>query len=220
MANPKFNISTVAPHLCQPIADLVGRLIGRRYVGGNWISTNFYESGYAASALLLICALLESMIQRDRYFLLREKPRTRCESAIANYARRSLKYRRYRHLRELFDVRNAIAHNHMWEISYTLKPGGGEQHRSSRLVPGTHQLSTPPDPANRVPRTKLVRLHLMPSTIDRTDVVKALNVSIHFLDHLAAKGTNPVNMADDTFGVNGQRHAFRNLPNLLQETTQ
>ncbi len=215
----EFIISTVAPHLSQPIADQVEALIQRTFRPGDWISAGFYESGYSASIILLTCATLESLTQRDRYFLMQKRPGARCESNIANYARVNLKYRRYRHLGELFDVRNAIAHNHMWEVSYVLKPRGGRQHRRTRLVEGSHRLSDPPNPLTRVPRSARIGMRLVPSTLDRTDVIKALRASIHFLDHLGGKGTNPVKFADEIIVLRGERLELRRLPDILEEST-
>lgn len=191
-------IPVVAPHLQQPVADLVGKLVARGYRPGDRVSANFYENGYSAAAILLLVAMIESMLQRDRYFLQRTKPSLKLSGDSAKYLKERLKYRGHARVRELFDLRNALAHNHMWEIQYTLPRAGGRTHRKSKLVPGSHQLKTVPSPSARIPRTRTVGFNLLPARVDRTDLIKALDVFNHALKHLHKKEQCPVPFLDDT----------------------
>lgn len=146
-------ISVVAPHLQQPIADFVSKLIARGFQPGDRVSANFYENGYSAATILLLVTMIESMLQRDRYFLQQSKPGLKVSGNSSKYLKETLRYRRHSHVSELFDLRNALAHNHMWEVEYTLPHTGGRLHRQSKLVPGSHQLKNPPSQNAKVPRT-------------------------------------------------------------------
>lgn len=210
-------ISVVAPHLQQPVADFVGKLIVRGYRPGDRISANFFENGYSAAAILLLAAMIESMLQRDRYFLQQVKPGLKLSGESAKYLKETLKYRRYTRVRELFDLRNALAHNHMWEIQYTLPGAGGRLHRQSKLVPGSHQLKITPSPSARIPRTRTVGFNLLPARIDRTDLVKALDVFNHALEHLHKKEQRPVCFLDSTIVFGKQKSLpFRQLVEVLR----
>jgi hypothetical protein len=210
-------ISVVAPHLQQPIADLAAKLVSRGFRPGDRVSANFYENGYSAAAILLLAAMIESMLQRDRYFLQRSKPGLKVSGDSAKYLKETLRYRRHSHVRELFDLRNALAHNHMWEIEYTLPSAGGRAHRQSKLVPGSHQLKSAPSPNSRVPRTRVVKFNLLPARVDRTDLVKALDVCNHALDHLHKKEQRPVSSLTDTVVFGKERSLpFKKLVEVLR----
>jgi hypothetical protein len=209
-------ISVVAPHLQQPIADFVAKLIVRGFQPGDRVSANFYENGYSAGAILLLAAMIESMLQRDRYFLQQSKPSLKLSKDSSKYLKEMLRYRRHSHVRELFDLRNALAHNHMWEVDYTLPRIGGRAHRRSKLVPGLHQLRTPPSPNARIPRTPAVKFNLVPARVDRTDLVKALDVCNHALAHLYKKEQRPVQFLDETVICGRQRLHFRELAEILR----
>lgn len=202
------DISVVAPHLQQPVADLVAKLVARGYRPGDRVSTNFYENGYSAAGILLLAAMIESMLQRDRYFLQQSKPGLRLSADSSTYLKDTLRYRRHSHVRELFDLRNALAHNHLWEIQYTLPAAGGRSHRQSKLIPGSHRLKPEPSPTARIPRTKSVKFNLLPARVDRTDLVKAFDVFSHALDHLHKKEQRPVRFLDETVVF----REFRSLP--------
>jgi hypothetical protein len=212
-----INISVVAPHLQQPVADLVAKLIARGYRAGDRVSANFYETGYSAAAILLLAAMVESMLQRDRYFLQQAEPALKLSGDSANYLKETLRYRRHSHVRELFDLRNALAHNHMWEVAYTLPSAGGRAHRQSKLVPGSHRLKAAPSASARVPRTRAVRFNLLPARVDRTDLVKAFDVFCHALDHLHKKEQRPVRFVDSTVVFGTHRSLpFRKLAEMLR----
>jgi hypothetical protein len=164
--------------------------------------------------------MIESMIQRDRYFLKRHDPTAKACPVAADYLRSNLHYRRHKHVRELFDLRNAIAHNHIWEVEYVQPLTGERRHRKSTLMPETHRLPAValPRTGARVPRTSIVRFNLLPSRIDRTDLLKALSVSVHLLEFIAKKGTNPVNLArSTTIALLNQRLPFSDLVRVLRD---
>jgi len=209
-------ISVVAPHLQQPIADFVAKLVARGFQPGDRISANFYENGYSAAAILLLAAMLESMLQRDRYFLQQSKPGVKVSKDSSTYLKETLRYRRHSHVRELFDLRNALAHNHMWVIEYTLPSVGGRAHRQSKLVPNLHQLRTRLNLKARIHRTAAVRFNLLPARVDRTDLVKAFDVCGHALAHLHKKGQRPVRFLGDTVICGRQRLPFRDLGEIIR----
>lgn len=218
MQSSEMDISVLAPHLQQPIADLVTKLVATPYRQSDLISSNFYETGYSASAILLLAAMVESMIQRDRYFLLKAKPLMKVSEITSEYLKSTLHYRRHTHVRELFDLRNALAHNHIWEVEYTLPMTGGRMHTKSNIVPGTHRLKPPPKPNVRVPRTARIRFNLLSSRVDRTDLVKALEVCNHACAFLAIKGQRPVHVLRNSIEVSKNRTPFSNLLSVIQKT--
>lgn len=210
-SHPELLISVIGTQFYQPIADLISKLVSRRYQQPDRVGSNYYEGGYSAAIILLLAAAVESLIQRDRYFYRIANPSSRLSNIASDYSKSVLRYRRHRHLEELFDVRNSIAHNHLWEIEFTIPSKGGRQHRQSQVVSGTHRLRVVPPSTARIPRTKRLRLNLQPGRLDRTDVVKALAACLHFFSHLSSHGQRPIRLTTEIVGFKGKRLPFFDL---------
>lgn len=204
-------ISVIGPQLYQPIADLIGKLLARPYQQPDRISSNHFEGGYAAAIVVLLAATVESLVQRDRYFYTRAAPTTRPSAKVPEYMKLVHGYRRHAHLDELFEVRNTVAHNHLWEIRFATPAAGGRRHKGSSVVPNTHRLRAPPVVGARVPRTKRLRINLQPTRLDRTDVAKALAASLHLLQFLSAKGYGPVPLTAHRVSLCGKLLSFSDL---------
>jgi hypothetical protein len=204
-------ISVLGSQYYQPIVDLTERLLANEYQKPDRVSAGFRESGYAAAIIILSAAALESFVQRDRYFSSKGQGVPISELPVATYLEQANKYPRYRQVEELFDVRNAVAHNHIWLVNFENPSSGGRRHKSSALLPKTHRLKQIPAPQVKIPRSKLVRFNLNPVRLDRTDVQKALSVVIHALQFISTKGHNAVPLVSNTIGFRGQRVMFANL---------
>jgi len=208
---PEKIISVIGTQFYQPIADLISKLIVHPYSKPDRVGSNYYEGGYAASVILLLAASVESLIQRDRYFYRIANPGSKASNVVGEYAKAILKYRRHGYLGELFEVRNSIAHNHIWEIEFAIPPAGGRQHKRSQVVSGTHRLSEVPPPTTRIPRTQRLRLNLQPGRLDRTDVAKAFSACLHFLTYLSKRGQRPISLTTETVAFKGKRLPFSSL---------
>ena len=211
-------ISVIGTQFYQPITDLISKLIARPYQKPDRVGSNYYEGGYAASVILLLTASVESLIQRDRYFYLIANPASKVSNIAGEYSKTILKYRRHGYLDELFEVRNSIAHNHIWEIEFTIPRAGGRQHKLSKVVSGTHRLSAVPPPTTLIPRTQRLRLNLQPGRLDRTDVTKALSTCLHFLTHLSKQGQRPISLTNEIVAFQGKRIQFSSLFSEVKNT--
>lgn len=219
---PQQVISIVGAQLYQPIADLISNMISRPRQPSDRVSSNHFEGGYAAATILLLAVLIESFVQRDRYFLLQERskqrqgsksnPKAKLDTNVSGYLRQTLRYRRTTHIEELFDVRNAIAHNHVWRTDFLTPSSGGRRHVRSELVEGTHQLKSPIVSKAKIHRTKRLRLNLLPPRLDRTDVHRSLVTTVHVLDFIARRGHNRVPLTSTNVRILGRRVTFRELP--------
>jgi hypothetical protein len=208
---PEQIISVIGTQFYQPIADLISKLVARPYQKPDRVGSNYYEGGYSAAVILLLAASVESLIQRDRYFYRTANPASKPSNLVGEYSKVILRYRRHGYLEEVFEVRNSIAHNHIWEIEFATPPAGGRQHKRSQVVSGTHRLSAVPPLTTRIPRTQRLRLNLQPGRLDRTDVAKVLDASLHFLAHLSKRGQRPISLTTEIVAFKGKRLPFSNL---------
>ena len=216
---PEMSITVLASKFQQPIADLIDCLISREYAKPDRVGSNFCECGYSASAIILLVAMLESMIQRNRYFFKKNNPSVKTKPVAYQYLHETLRYRRYVQIQELFELRNSIAHNHLWEVKYTWHKVGGRQHKQSSIVPDTHRLSVLPPLNAKIPRTRIVRFNLQPSRIDRTDLAKTLSVAVHLLEFLSKKEIPPIGIARRVVVLRGgKRLPFSSLVQEVRDT--
>jgi hypothetical protein len=124
-------ITVVGGAYFQPIADLVVRLQTLSPVASpNEIHVSPRENGYAAAICLLSVVALESFLMRVRYFKHKEpKP-----NALIMFQNLYATYPRKDDVAEAFVVRDLLAHNHLWEVTYTWE----EEGNSVQLLEALH----------------------------------------------------------------------------------
>ena len=164
-------VSILGSSYFDPIADILDRWLSRPSHRPNAVQSGYYEHGYAASIILLLVAMFESYVVRVRYIQ---------RSAVPTTLRTAIDvllhlYPRLRHRKALTDVyvaRDAMFHNHLWEIEYSWggspamvlhgavkDPAFGDKKYSARVNHATR-------------RTKALGISVVPTRVDRRDVKK------------------------------------------------
>lgn len=202
-------ISVIGSQYLQPIADLLGAFLKRKPPKSDTVSSGYYEGAYVVSILLLLVAVVESMAARDRHF--NAKAPARKHTAVPEYMKELYRYRAYARLSELYVVRDAIFHNHVWVLQFLTRTSGSRKLLSANRVwwSGNDRLTQRLNP--RTFRTKLLRLNAIPSRMDRKDLLKAFDVAISSLRFLEQRGANPVQILRTTIGFQGARIPFSQL---------
>ncbi|MDO8547020.1 MAG: hypothetical protein Q7R68_06635 [Nitrospirales bacterium] len=210
---PEDAVSVIGGQLFQSITDLIGRMVARPYQKPDQVSSNYYEGGYAAAIIVMLAVAVESMVARDRYF----NPRARGyeRKAVPEYMREVHRYRRYVRLSELFVLRDAIVHNHVWKFCYVFRPQGGRRLVSALRVSwsGDGRLRERLNPKDL--RTKLLRANVIPMRMDRKDVLKTFEVALDVFSYLSERGAKPVRIAKEIVGFRGKPLPFSKLREML-----
>jgi hypothetical protein len=164
-------VSILGSSYFQPIANLVEQWKVFTPHRPNKVQSGFYESGYASSVILLLVAMFESYVVRLRFVQSSKVPvtsRTALEVVLAVFPR-------LRHKKALIDVyvlRDAIFHNHLWEIQYswggspTMVMHAAERHPAF----GDKKYQARVDPTRR--RTRALGVNVVPTRVDRRDARK------------------------------------------------
>ena len=177
------------------------------------VGAPFFEGGYAVAVIILLVAAVESFVARDRYFSCKQPSENRV--AVPEYMKEVYRYRGYKRLSELFVVRDAIIHSHVWVLKFALRKSGGRRFVSASRIgwSGNTRLIERLNP--KTYRTKLLRFNTIPSLMDRTDVIKAFEVVLAAFRFLAKSGANPLPIFPFPVRHQGQRLSFEELPNHL-----
>ena len=167
-------VTVVGSSYCQPIADLLDKLLARRRPRPNKVQSGFFESGYAASCVLLLVAMFESYVSRLRFVQgakIAASKRSAIDVVLAAYPR--LRYRKA--LMDVYVLRDLLIHNHLWEIEYEWGGSHPMVLRSASKHPayGHRMFEVRVNQITR--RTKALGLSVLPSRTDRTDVLKVFN---------------------------------------------
>jgi hypothetical protein len=206
-------ISIIGSQYFTPIAELIDKWVTRRPVRRDSVGAPFFEGGYAVATIILLVAALESFVARDRFFS-RQQPLSRFV-AVPEYMKEIYRYRGYKRLSDLFVVRDAIIHSHVWVQKFTISGSGRRRLVSAnrKSWSGNNRLEQRLN--SKTYRTKLLRLNAIPSRMDRTDVVKTFEVVFAALRFLEKKGANHIPVLPFLVQHQGQRLSFEALPKCL-----
>jgi hypothetical protein len=212
--SPDQLVTIVGSSYFQPIIDLLGRLMGQPKPASSEVQTSSHENGYCASLVLLLVAMLESYVMRVRYINRDRFPIKRI--SVVDYLRQLYSdYQRWNELIEIFVVRDVIAHNHLWEIDFAWSE------ESVMTLLQAEKESTAGDKkykkvVNEQKRTNALDLNILPTKIERTDVLKVFDIVWETLIFLESKNRNQCYVSHLYVRFNGQTRLFGELRDELR----
>jgi hypothetical protein len=173
-------ISIVGGAYFQPIADLVERLRAMPSPeDANEIHATRRENGYAASVCLLSVVAFESFLARARHL-----KRGKARGGLAVFEELYPTYPNHDEILEVFVMRDLLAHNHLWEIGFTWDADGPlHMMHATHVSGGDSKHRQCVDAMTR--RTKRLRVHTVPTRVDRRDaalVLKTVWDALEFMD--------------------------------------
>jgi hypothetical protein len=182
-------ITVVGSGYFQPILDLAERLVQKPRGKVNASRINGRENGYALSIVLLSVVMLESFVGRvsDLQARLGANGKTKAfRTSVPSYiAQLRRSFTLEKSLTEVFVLRDAIAHGHVWQLEVSSHERHGQLLRSAALGTqyGNEQFKRRVNPNTR--RTRALGLHVVPSAVGREEVIKVLDVIHRVLKFLA-----------------------------------
>jgi hypothetical protein len=212
MAKPAEQIvSILGSGYFQPIADLVERSLKWPVTKRGSVNALHYDNIYATSIILLMVASLESYATRLRYFHQAVAPGQRL--TIANYIKRIFSdFRSKKAVTEVFVLRDAIFHNHLWEIEFTWRP---MTLHSAKLLPHLEDLKFKAAVNHNTQRTRNLRLHLVPTQVTRRDALKVIDVVWKTLLFLERKNRKYCYVSDHHVPFRGHMRLFSEVHDAL-----
>jgi hypothetical protein len=182
-------ITVVGSAYFQPILDLSERLVQRPRERVTASRINQRENGYSLSIVLLSVVMLESFVGRisdlQQRLGQRGKGKANRRSVPTYIASLRKTFTLEKSLTEVFVLRDAIAHGHVWSLEVSTNERNGQVLRSAVLGTqyGNEQHKKRVHPTTR--RTRALGLHVVPSAVGRQEVIKVLDVIHRVLKFLA-----------------------------------
>jgi hypothetical protein len=168
MAAGSQGISVAGFSLISPLLQLVETLETASPVEPNEVQTGGWENGYSAAIVVLSVLLLESAINRLRYF---EKQEGRKPKPAEYFATISPTCELAKAVNEVFALRDVIVHSHVWDVRTRFIRGQGltfvEPPKIRKNYYGDQRFTKVMDPESRLSR--YLRFNFFPSRIWRHD---------------------------------------------------
>lgn len=204
-------VSILGSGYFQPIADLVERSLKWRVTTRGSVNALYYDNIYATSIILLMVAALESYATRLRYFHRTVAAGERL--TVANFIKRVFPgFRLQKSVTEVFVLRDAIFHNHLWEIDFTWRP---MTLRSAKLLPHREDAKFKAIIDHRTRRSRNLRLHLVPTQVTRRDALKVIDVVWKVLLFLEKKDRRYCYVSDHHVPFRGKMRLFTEVRDAL-----
>lgn len=210
------SVSILGSGYFQPVADLIDRSLRWPTTKRNPARALYYDNIYAVSVILLMVASLESYTTRLRYF--RGVSETKQKLTVAEYIKHIFPdFRLAKAVTEVFVVRDAIFHNHLWKIGFTWRPN---RLHSASLVSHREDRKFNRVVNQATRRTRNLRLHVVPTRIDRRDALKVIDVVWKTLIFIELKDRNFCYVSDHNVPFRGRMRPFREVRDVLAAALQ
>lgn len=213
---PANYVSVIAQSLFRPITRLVEELDTIEVKEPNEVQTASTTNGYSIAVIVLSVLLLESILQRTQYIKgIQPAHKSVRKFFKDNFPQSGLTEQ----LMEVFAVRDAIVHNHIWEAEVGWDEDGTLQFlREPRLREGYglgefHRIL---DKKSR--KTKKLGVNLFPPRIWHRDAAIVLQSVVSILRFLEEVDRRYVYFSEETVVFRGEFVRFVNLVERLGQT--
>ena len=187
--NPEGYVSIIGMRLLNPIITLLETLDSLNPKGPNEVHASEFENGYSASIIVLSVLLIESFTNRTQYVRGDKKLLDPLSFVKKIYSSSGF----LEQLEELFVLRDAIAHNHIWDAEFYWDEKLGMRLVSAQPrdeYSGDKKFKKVRDLKNRT--TRILKLNLFPTRICRSDAITVLKKAVEFLLFLENQDNNYV----------------------------
>lgn len=207
--------------LLEPIDLLVQALESAQTSPPNEVHASARENGLSVSIIALVAIMVESAIGRVHYDVLQgRKPETAKRFSALKFFREQFgdgpeEAMLQESLNEIFAIRDAIAHAHLYEDDIQLDESGGMYVSAPQLGKcyGDTKRQVVMNPQTR--GTKRLGVNLFPTRICRSDVVIVLREAVRILVYLERKGSRFVNTSAQTVPDGGRWTKLVDYPERL-----
>ncbi len=210
-------VTIIGSSFFEPITVLLESLEKHDKGGVGTIQAGYFVNGFAASICLLAVVCLESYVMRVRYMNKATQKQIDKVSVPAYLRNLYSDFPFEQELSEIHIVRDAIAHNHLWELSYTW----ADDH--SVVVDSINKRSTGDDKYQKLVNTSTttgkLRLNVNPINVGKTDAISVLQTMWKILLFLEEKNRNQCYVSHLGVRYKGKQTKFGEVLGLPETCT-
>ena len=200
-------ISCIGSAFVPPIYNLYEKLTSTNFSGGeNRIQKSMIENGYSCSIIILTVLMIESLINRVKYFSHSKYKRSNGYTFFENKFKNSQLSQK---LKEIYQVRNAIAHNHFWSTTFEYdKDFNFTRDYTRRIIKSMEKPRDINGTVNlKLRETKVLKINIIPLRIGLRDTRVVLKTASEVLLFLEQK-TKMVNISGIPFQYKNEYPSF------------
>ncbi|MEA5098156.1 MAG: hypothetical protein VB032_06450 [Burkholderiaceae bacterium] len=179
-------ITIVGSSYYQPVLDLIEKMLRQPSQKVVALRIGLRENGYALSIVLLLVIMLESYVGRVRYLQSKSgKEKSKKERKVPEYIellRKSFGFKKS--LNEVFVLRDAIAHGHVWKLTVSDRKAYGHILCNSSLEESYGDKKYDQTVNKLTRRTRILGLNIVPTAVGRKEVLKVLDMIWRTLNFL------------------------------------
>ncbi|MFT6437497.1 MAG: hypothetical protein ACJAVI_005571 [Candidatus Azotimanducaceae bacterium] len=209
-------VTIVGPSYFQPIADLVEAMLDKPRPKASPTGSGFREPGYAASLIVLSVAVLESFAARAKY----------CRADEAKGAPNNIpdlllhlypNLINHAQLIEAFLIRNVACHNHVWHLDNRDSPNSADTIKTPKELGAITNRHYDVVVNTNTRRTNILELNASPSSLDRHDVLKVMEVVWETLTLMNKKDFSVTPLVNDGIVFRRERKRYSDLMSYIQD---
>ncbi|MGZ8946364.1 MAG: hypothetical protein ACXW1W_13180 [Methylococcaceae bacterium] len=213
-------VTIIGSSYFESISALLERLEKYGNVSSTGVQAGYYVTSFAPSICLLAVVCLESYVMRVRYI---NKATTSEIDNLGVPAYLKKLYPDFPLETELFEIhiiRDVIAHNHLWEISFSWDDESEMVLQEiNKLSSGDKKYKNESYVDAKNHRTRTLQLNLNPIKIDTSDVKKVLHIMWKVLLFLEMKNRSQCYVSHLNVIYNGKLLKFGNIIGLPETCT-
>jgi len=205
-------LSVIGSNYLAPIAAQLEKLAELKQRDPNEVQASPLENGYSVALVILSALMLESYTARTQFMMGKSPPLPPIAFARREFPETSFPDQ----IEDIFVLRDAIAHNHLWETKFQWDEELGMKLVSADLADGygDKKFREVIDPKRRA--TRLMNLNLYQTRVNRSDGFKVLKSVVNFLRHLESIDRNFVYITAQSVKYLGKIEMFTELVDSLQ----
>lgn len=170
------------------------------------IQSGYYENGLSSSICILSVICLESYVMRVRYINGPSENNINQTSVPVYLKELYSDFPFKEELNEIHIVRDLLAHNHLWEISYSQNEKGKENITSCKHSKGDKKYKEHVNDSSN--STKKLGLNVNPLKIGASDAKTVIQTVWKILLFLEGKNKNQCSVSDSSVGYKGEQVEF------------
>lgn len=202
-------VTVIGNSYIYPISDLLKTLVDFETKGVNQVQTSVKENGYSVSVIALIVLYIESMSVRIKF----ERKDFSNQSAFKFLGNLIDDPNLINKIKELFVLRDCIAHNHLWHAKYKLNEEQDEMHLLEAELNSHFGDDKFKEVINWEDRsTKELKLNLFTTRINFQDVQIVVKTLKEFIEHVGSLGFRHLVSFEKVINRNGD-----NFQKLIQK---